>query len=121
VGGLAGAASLGRVRVRYPPGFNVTAAVMSVAVAWAPNSARPVQGDRVACPVKNAAIEEAIPVTAPTAPNTDDVQDALFKVPVLWTPTCSSERDIRSGVWVVELTRMAGLAGWSKGMPPFRG
>ncbi len=93
---------------------------MSVAAAWAQNGARPVQGGRVACPVKNAAIEEALPVTALTAPNTDDVQDALFKVPVLWTPACNSERDIRSGVWVVELISMLGLAGRPKAMPPFR-
>lgn len=75
----------------------------------------------MACPVKNAAIEEAISVTAATAPNTDDVQDALLQVPVVWTPACNSERDVPSGVWVVEFTRMLGLAGWPRASYGFAG
>ena len=33
-----------------------------------------------------------------------------------WTPACNSDRMPRKGVWVAEVTGMADLSGWPKGM-----
>jgi Transposase DDE domain group 1 len=50
-------------------------------------------------------------------PMTDDVQAAILKVPATaWTPAYDSERMVRPGAWVVEITGMLDLAGWPKGM-----
>jgi len=50
-------------------------------------------------------------------PMTDDVQAAILKVPTAaWTPAYDSERMVRPGAWVAELTGMLNLAGWPTGM-----
>jgi len=50
-------------------------------------------------------------------PMTDDVQAAILKVPTAaWTPAYDSDRLVRPGAWVAELTGMLSLAGWPKGM-----
>ena len=50
-------------------------------------------------------------------PMTDDVQDAILKLPAAaWTPACDRDRMVRPGAWVAELTGMLNLAGWPKGM-----
>jgi len=50
-------------------------------------------------------------------PMTDDVQAAILAVPATaWTPACDSERMVRPGAWVAELTGMLDLAGWPEGM-----
>ena len=50
-------------------------------------------------------------------PMTDDVQAAILKVPATaWTPAYDSDRLVRPGAWVAELTGMLNLAGWPKGM-----
>jgi hypothetical protein len=50
-------------------------------------------------------------------PMTDDVQHAIFKMPAAaWTPAYDSERKVRPGAWVAELTGMLNLAGWPTGM-----
>jgi Transposase DDE domain group 1 len=48
-------------------------------------------------------------------PVTDDVQAAILKVPAAaWTPAYDSDRMVRPGAWVAELTGMLNLAGWPK-------
>jgi len=50
-------------------------------------------------------------------PMTDDVQAAILKVPAAaWTAAYDSERMVRPGAWVAELTGMLNLAGWPTGM-----
>ena len=48
---------------------------------------------------------------------TDDIQDAILKLPArAWTPAYDSDREVRPGAWVAELTGMLDLANWPKGM-----
>ncbi len=48
---------------------------------------------------------------------TEDVQDAILKIPArAWTPAYDSDRQVRDGAWVAEITGMLDLAGWPKGM-----
>jgi hypothetical protein len=50
-------------------------------------------------------------------PMTDDVQAAILALPkTAWTPAYDSDRMVRPGAWVAELTGMLNLAGWPKGM-----
>jgi len=50
-------------------------------------------------------------------PMTGDVQAAILKVPAAaWTAAYDSERMVRPGAWVAELTGMLNLAGWPTGM-----
>jgi hypothetical protein len=50
-------------------------------------------------------------------PMTDDVQAAILAIPqTAWTPACDSERQVRPGAWVAELTGLLNLAGWPEGM-----
>jgi hypothetical protein len=47
----------------------------------------------------------------------DDVHAAILAIPKnAWTPACDSDRMVRPGAWVAELTGMLNLAGWPKGM-----
>jgi Transposase DDE domain group 1 len=48
---------------------------------------------------------------------TADIHDAILKVPARgWTPAYDSDRQVRDGAWVAELTGMLNLAAWPKGM-----
>jgi hypothetical protein len=48
---------------------------------------------------------------------TEDVHDAILKVPArAWTPAYDSDRQVRDGAWVAELTGMLDLSSWPKGM-----
>jgi Transposase DDE domain group 1 len=48
---------------------------------------------------------------------TDDVQDAILKVPAgAWTPAYDADGLVRPGAWVAELTGMLDLDGWPQGM-----
>jgi hypothetical protein len=48
---------------------------------------------------------------------TDDIQDAILKIPArAWTPAYDSDREVRPGAWIAELTGMLHLANWPKGM-----
>jgi hypothetical protein len=48
---------------------------------------------------------------------TEDMQDAIGKVPArAWTPAYDSERQVRDGAWVAEITGMLDLSSWPKGM-----
>ena len=48
---------------------------------------------------------------------TDDVQDAIGKVPAqAWTPAYDSDGRVRDGAWVAELTGLLDLSSWPKGM-----
>jgi Transposase DDE domain group 1 len=48
---------------------------------------------------------------------TDDVQDAIGKVPArAWTPAYDGDGKVRDGAWVAELTGLLDLASWPKGM-----
>ena len=48
---------------------------------------------------------------------TDDIQDAILKIPArAWTPAYDSDRDVRPGAWVAELTGLLDLANWPAGM-----
>ena len=50
-------------------------------------------------------------------PMTDDVQDAILKIPArAWTPAYDSDGKVRAGAWVAELTGMLNLAAWPTGM-----
>jgi Transposase DDE domain group 1 len=50
-------------------------------------------------------------------PMADDVQAAILAVPTTaWTPAYDSDRMVRPGAWVAELTGMLNLAGWPEGM-----
>jgi hypothetical protein len=48
---------------------------------------------------------------------TDEVQDAIMKVPArAWTPAYDGEGRVRDGAWVAELTGLLDLPSWPKGM-----
>jgi hypothetical protein len=48
---------------------------------------------------------------------TGDICDAILKIPArAWTPAYDSDRRVRPGAWVAELTGMLHLEGWPKGM-----
>ena len=48
---------------------------------------------------------------------TDDVQDAVLKIPDrAWTPAYDGDGQVRDGAWVAELTGLLDLASWPKGM-----
>ena len=48
---------------------------------------------------------------------TDDVQDAILKIPAAaWTPAYDAEGLVRPGAWVADITGMLDLATWPKGM-----
>jgi len=48
---------------------------------------------------------------------TGDVADAIARIPATaWTPAYDSERQVREGAWVAELTGLLDLSGWPKGM-----
>jgi hypothetical protein len=48
---------------------------------------------------------------------TEDIQDAILKIPArAWTPAYDSDRQVRPGAWVAELTGMLGLSSWPTGM-----
>ena len=48
---------------------------------------------------------------------TDEVQDAIMKVPArAWTPAYDGDGQVRDGAWVAELTGLLDLAGWPKGI-----
>jgi hypothetical protein len=48
---------------------------------------------------------------------TDDVQDAITKVPArAWTPAYDGDGQVRNGAWVAELTGLLDLSSWPKGM-----
>ena len=48
---------------------------------------------------------------------TDDVQDAIGKIPArAWTPAYHDDGKVRDGAWVAELTGLLDLAYWPKGM-----
>ncbi len=48
---------------------------------------------------------------------TADMHDAILKIPArAWTPTYDSDRQVRDGAWVAELTGMLNLAAWPKGL-----
>ena len=48
---------------------------------------------------------------------TQDVQDAILKVPAAaWTPAYDSGGQVRPGAWVAEITGMLDLASWPAGM-----
>ena len=50
-------------------------------------------------------------------PVTDEAQAAILAIPkTAWTPAYDSERQVRPGAWVAELTGMLDLAGWPDGM-----
>jgi hypothetical protein len=48
---------------------------------------------------------------------TEDTQDAILKIPArAWAPAYDSDREVRPGAWVAELTGMLSLPGWPEGM-----
>jgi hypothetical protein len=48
---------------------------------------------------------------------TDDICDAISKIPAAaWTPAHDSDRQVRSGAWIAELTGLLDLSSWPKGM-----
>ncbi len=48
---------------------------------------------------------------------TGDMHDAILKIPArAWTPAYDSDRQVRDGAWVAELTGMLNLAAWPGGM-----
>ena len=48
---------------------------------------------------------------------TEDIQDAILKVPAhAWTPAYDSDRQVRPGAWVAELTGMLDLSSWPQGI-----
>jgi hypothetical protein len=48
---------------------------------------------------------------------TEEIQDAILGIPAsAWTPAYDSERQVRPGAWVAEITGMLDLAAWPKGM-----
>jgi hypothetical protein len=48
---------------------------------------------------------------------TDDVQDAIRKIPArAWTPAYDGDGLVRDGAWVAELTGLLDLSGWPKGI-----
>ena len=48
---------------------------------------------------------------------TEEIQDAILKIPAsAWTPTYDSDRQMRPGAWVAELTGMVDLSSWPRGM-----
>lgn len=48
---------------------------------------------------------------------TEEMQDAVLAIPEDgWTPAYDSERQVRDGAWVADITGMLGLSAWPKGM-----
>jgi hypothetical protein len=48
---------------------------------------------------------------------TDDMHDAILKIPArAWTPAYDSDRQVRDGAWVAELSGMLNLTAWPRGM-----
>lgn len=48
---------------------------------------------------------------------TDTLVEAIAKVPeTVWTPAYDAESEVRKGAWVAEITGLADLSGWPKGM-----
>jgi hypothetical protein len=48
---------------------------------------------------------------------TEDIQDAILTIPArAWTPAYDSDREVRDGAWVAEITGMLDLSSWPKGM-----
>jgi hypothetical protein len=48
---------------------------------------------------------------------TDDMHDAILNIPArAWTPAYDSDRQVRDGAWVAELTGMLNLTPWPRGM-----
>jgi Transposase DDE domain group 1 len=48
---------------------------------------------------------------------TADIHDAILKLPArAWTPAYDSDRQVRPGAWVAELTGMLNLGAWPKGI-----
>jgi hypothetical protein len=48
---------------------------------------------------------------------TEDIAQAILQIPArAWTPAYDSERQVRPGAWVAELTGMLDLASWPAGM-----
>jgi Transposase DDE domain group 1 len=48
---------------------------------------------------------------------TEDIQGAILKIPArAWTPAYDSDREVRPGAWIAELTGMLDLSSWPKGM-----
>jgi hypothetical protein len=48
---------------------------------------------------------------------TDEVGEAIMKVPArAWSPAYDSEREVRDGAWVAEVTGLLDLSSWPKGM-----
>jgi Transposase DDE domain group 1 len=48
---------------------------------------------------------------------TEDIQAAILTIPAqAWTPAYDSERQVRPGAWVAEITGMLDLAAWPKGI-----
>jgi DDE family transposase len=48
---------------------------------------------------------------------TDDMHDAILNIPArAWTPAYDSDRQVRDGAWVAELTGMVNLAAWPNGI-----
>ena len=48
---------------------------------------------------------------------TKEIQDAILKIPAAaWTAAYDSERELRPGAWVAEITGMLDLSAWPKGM-----
>jgi hypothetical protein len=48
---------------------------------------------------------------------TADIEDAIMEVPArAWTPAYDSNRDVRDGAWVAEITGMLDLSAWPKGI-----
>jgi Transposase DDE domain group 1 len=46
-----------------------------------------------------------------------DIHDAILKLPArAWTPAYDSDRQVRDGAWVAELTGMLNLAAWPRGI-----
>jgi hypothetical protein len=48
---------------------------------------------------------------------TDDIHDAILKIPArAWTPAYDSDRQVRDGAWIAELTGMLNLTAWPRGI-----
>jgi DDE family transposase len=48
---------------------------------------------------------------------TEEIQDAILKIPArAWAPAYDSDRQVRPGAWVAELTGMVDLSSWPRGM-----
>jgi hypothetical protein len=48
---------------------------------------------------------------------TEDMREAILSIPIrAWTPAYDSDRQVRDGAWVAEITGMLDLSSWPKGM-----